>query len=67
MSIATSTHNFIEHLLGSISGILVDGLIGDQIGVEETRNNLSEESDRLLLKLLRVADVTECNFVERIL
>lgn len=64
MGIATSADNLLEDTLSSISGISVDGLIGDEIGIEQAGNNFSEEGDRFLMEFLRVANVAEGDLIK---
>lgn len=64
MGIATSADNLLEDTLSSISGIGVDGLIGDEIGIEQAGNDFSEEGDRFLMEFLRVANVAEGDLIK---
>lgn len=51
----------------SLSCINIDCIILDQFGIEHTRNDFSEESNRFLMEFLRIADVAEGNFIKGIL
>ena len=67
VGITSSTYYLFEDALGTLSCVDVDQLVIDKIGVCHTGDNLPEESDGLLVELLRVADVAEGDRVERII
>ena len=67
MSIAACTDDFIKDSSGSIASIRIDGLVADKIGIENARDDFSEEGDRFLVELLRVSDIAEGDFVEGVL
>ncbi len=66
MGIAACADNFIQDSFGSSTGIWIDGLIVDEVGVDETGGDLTEESDGFLVELLGVADIAEGDLVERV-
>ena len=67
VSVAACTDNLVEDSLSSISGIDIDGLIANEVRIENTRNDLSEESYWFLMELLRIPNVTECDLIERVI
>lgn len=67
VSIAPCADNLIQDSLSSISGIDIDGLIANEVGIENTRNDLSEESYWFLMELLRIPNVAECDLIERVI
>ena len=59
MSVATSADDFVKNCLCSVAGVGIDGGVFYQSRVEGAGEDLSEIGDRLLVKLLGVADITE--------
>jgi hypothetical protein len=64
VGVATSADNLLEDALSSISGISIDGLIGDEVRIEQAGDNFSEEGDRFLVEFLRVAYVAEGDLIK---
>lgn len=64
MSVATGTDDLVKIFLSSFWGIRIDGRVSDQIGIEDTWEDFSIESDWLLFELLWVTNVTKCDLIE---
>ncbi len=67
MRVAPRTYNLIQHSLGPCPRVGIHQLVGEQVGVEYAGDYFSEEGDGFLVKFLRVANIAECNLIERIL
>lgn len=66
MSITSRADYLSQNLFCAVSSVDVDGLVVDELRVYHTRDHLSVESNGFLVELLRIADVTEGNLIERI-
>lgn len=65
--VASSATDFLEDDLGPLPGISIDGLILNEIGADNTRENFSWESQGLLVELVRVSDAAVGDFIEWII
>lgn len=64
MSVASSTDDLIEIFLSSFWSIRIDSRVSNQIGIDNTWEDFSIESEWLLFELLRVTNVTKCDLIE---
>jgi hypothetical protein len=67
MRVAPRTYDLIQHSLGPCPRVGIHQLVGEQVGVEYAGDYFSEEGDGFLVKFLRVANIAECNLIERVL
>ena len=66
MSVAASTDNFLKILICFFGSINIYARVSNKTWIQHTRQYLSIESYWLLFELLGIANVTECDLVERI-
>ena len=66
MSVTACTNNFLKILIGSFGGVNIDAWVSNETWVQHARQHLSIKCDWLLLELLGVPNVTECDFIKRI-
>jgi hypothetical protein len=64
VSVAANTNNLIDHLFSSFACICVNTFVLDEIGVGDAGQHFSEEGDRFLFELLRIADIAEGDLFE---
>ena len=67
MSIASRADNLVEDALSTVPSVDIDLTIIKKIRVCHAGDDLSEESDGLLVEFLRIADVAEGDRVERVI
>lgn len=66
MCISSWANDLIEIASGSFASVGVDGLIIDEFRTYDTCDDFPEESDGFLVELLRIANITVGNLIERI-
>ena len=67
VSVTAGTDDLIQVSLSPLWSIRIDTRVTDQTWIQHAWKHFSVESDWFLLELLRVADVTKCDLVKRIL
>jgi hypothetical protein len=65
VSITSYTDDFVENSFGTGSGVDIDRLIIDESWICRAGQDFPEESDRFLVELLWVTNVTGGDLIER--
>ena len=65
--ITSCTDNFIKNAFCSVSGIDIDKLVIDEIGICDARDDLSEEGDRFLVKFLWITNIAKSDWIKGVI